>query len=182
MRITHTRRPGRFKQFHDEEELFPVDISIATYCAPCMSGDDEYTSWYQIPDGHVPLLEDDDGVCCNCGRHTDGSMVPGEAGQERWIRHFQIAVYELDRAYGGPEEGGWWYDTGERVRVFKRVFKGKNAAYAMRNRIDAALERHRPKWVRSLGSVTYHGGHLSARVYPAGQCPEHTPESRPHYS
>lgn len=22
-------------------------------------------------------------------------------------------VYEVDRAYGGPEEGGWWYDTGE---------------------------------------------------------------------
>jgi hypothetical protein len=23
-----------------------------------------------------------------------------------------LAAYELDRAYGGPEEGGWYYDTG----------------------------------------------------------------------
>lgn len=26
----------------------------------------------------------------------------------RWF----VNVYELDRAYGGPEEGGWWYDVG----------------------------------------------------------------------
>lgn len=23
-----------------------------------------------------------------------------------------VNVYELNREYGGPEEGGWWYDTG----------------------------------------------------------------------
>lgn len=23
-----------------------------------------------------------------------------------------VTVYELGREYGGPEEGGWWYDTG----------------------------------------------------------------------
>ena len=28
-------------------------------------------------------------------------------------------VYLIDRAYGGPEEGGWWYDTGERVRIIR---------------------------------------------------------------
>src|SRR5947207_1725457 len=26
---------------------------------------------------------------------------------------FSVAVYRCDRAYGGPEEGGWWYDFGE---------------------------------------------------------------------
>lgn len=26
-----------------------------------------------------------------------------------------VAVDELSRHYGGPEEGGWWYDTGEIV-------------------------------------------------------------------
>ena len=26
-----------------------------------------------------------------------------------------IALYEIDRAYGGGEEGGWWFDTGELV-------------------------------------------------------------------
>ena len=29
-----------------------------------------------------------------------------------WGR-FYVNVYLLNRQYGGPEEGGWWYDTGE---------------------------------------------------------------------
>lgn len=26
-----------------------------------------------------------------------------------------VNVYAIERVYGGPEEGGWWYDTGEPV-------------------------------------------------------------------
>lgn len=26
-----------------------------------------------------------------------------------------VNVYEITRCYGGPEEGGWWYDEGEIV-------------------------------------------------------------------
>jgi len=26
-----------------------------------------------------------------------------------------VNVYSVDRCYGGPEEGGWWYDTGDPV-------------------------------------------------------------------
>lgn len=28
-----------------------------------------------------------------------------------------ISVYEVDRCYGGPEEGGWWYDSYEWLKV-----------------------------------------------------------------
>lgn len=50
-----------------------------------------------------------------------------------------VVVYEIDREYGGPEEGGWWYDTGRLVasacldheadsddieRAFKAAFEG----------------------------------------------------------
>lgn len=28
-------------------------------------------------------------------------------------------VYEISREYGGPEEGGWWYDVGQPVRSIK---------------------------------------------------------------
>ena len=43
---------------------------------------------------------------------TDGGVSPSaEARTEAgWL-----AVYEIDRAYGGPEEGGWWFDTGRLV-------------------------------------------------------------------
>lgn len=26
---------------------------------------------------------------------------------------FYVNVYELDRSFGGDEEGGWWFDSGE---------------------------------------------------------------------
>ena len=29
---------------------------------------------------------------------------------------YHLNEYELNRKYGGPEEGGWWFDTGEFVR------------------------------------------------------------------
>ena len=29
---------------------------------------------------------------------------------------FHVNEYSLNRAYGGPEEGGWWYDTGRSIR------------------------------------------------------------------
>ena len=28
-------------------------------------------------------------------------------------RGFVVQMYEVGQAYGGPEEGGWWYDFGE---------------------------------------------------------------------
>ncbi|CAG0982501.1 hypothetical protein RHIZO_01814 [Rhizobiaceae bacterium] len=34
---------------------------------------------------------------------------------------YVLAFYEIDRAYGGPEEGGWWYDTGRLVRILAHV-------------------------------------------------------------
>lgn len=33
------------------------------------------------------------------------------------VRYF--AVYEVSRCYGGPEEGGWWYDDGRVLGAFK---------------------------------------------------------------
>lgn len=34
---------------------------------------------------------------------------------------YVLAFYDIDRAYGGPEEGGWWYDTGQLVRVWRTL-------------------------------------------------------------
>ena len=38
----------------------------------------------------------------------------------RWLRrkgYVLVNVYEVHRCYGGPEEGGWWYDAGHCVRT-----------------------------------------------------------------
>lgn len=39
---------------------------------------------------------------------------------------FYVNVYSVDRAYGGPEEGGWYYNTAEPVRSVI-VFDGDKA-------------------------------------------------------
>ena len=91
---------------------------------------------------------------------------------------YVLAFYELDRAYGGPEEGGWWFDTGELVRVF-RVVKDEERAYALArraNRLLDRLQRHK----RSTGSMAYNGGRHCVSVY-ARTAPAFFPERRPHY-
>lgn len=97
------------------------------------------------------------------------------------ITVFEIAIYERDRAYGGSEEGGWWYDTGERMRVLKRKFTDEEHARAACRRVNGWLACMRPSWVRSSGSMAYDGGEYGARVYPVGESPEHYPQSRPYY-
>lgn len=32
--------------------------------------------------------------------------------QRKAAKMIYVNIYDADRAYGGPEEGGWWYDTG----------------------------------------------------------------------
>ena len=36
-----------------------------------------------------------------------------------------VNVYEVNRHYGGPEEGGWWYDSGEPILSIR--VRGKDA-------------------------------------------------------
>ncbi len=53
---------------------------------------------------------------------------------------FIVALYEVDRAYGGPEEGGWFYDTGALTRPL-RVCRTEAAAIALACRVNRLLDR-----------------------------------------
>ena len=46
-----------------------------------------------------------------------------------------VNVYLVDRAYGGPEEGGWWFDTGE--PVFSQHVENKQTAEIIAPRLEA---------------------------------------------
>lgn len=54
------------------------------------------------------LGENDGGysVCPHCGTDEPGYE------HDRPARWWSVGLYEIGRAYGGPEEGGWWYDVG----------------------------------------------------------------------
>ena len=83
-----------------------------------------------------------------------------------------IAVYETDRVYGGPEEGGWWYETGELVH------KVTVAASEVRQVMDR-LDKTYP-YTKGRYSVNYSGGDYSMEVWDE-QPPVRYPLERPHY-
>lgn len=90
-----------------------------------------------------------------------------------------IALYEIDRAYGGPQEGGWFFDTGELVRLLALAPTETRAiALADRaNRLLERLQRHR----RRVDSILYDGGRFTAVVFE-WTAPPIFPEVRPHYA
>lgn len=89
---------------------------------------------------------------------------------------YGVAVYEIDRAYGGPEEGEWWYTTGELVHS---EIVGTNQQATAR-----ALELRDGEYRNTgdAGSVNYRGGAYSVSVTDPGEIPPRFfPEVPPHY-
>jgi hypothetical protein len=92
--------------------------------------------------------------------------------------NYVVAFYEIDREYGGPEEGGWYYDSGVLCRTFK-VCKSENEANRIArraNRIFAYLQRDMP----SVDSVIYCGGRYKAFVFE-NSADLFYPSQRPYY-
>jgi len=71
------------------------------------------------------------------------AMVHNDAG----VRF--VNVYRVDRCYGGPEEGGWYYDAGEIVET--HIVVGEQAARLLSNALIAG--RFSNEGSRGLGSV-----------------------------
>lgn len=90
-----------------------------------------------------------------------------------------LAFYDMDREYGGPEEGGWWYDSGTFVRVIA-LFFDEDAAIRAQQRANRLLERLQRRRT-PLSSVTYTGGRYRAVVF-SGLPPARFPEETPTYS
>ena len=53
---------------------------------------------------------------------------------------FFLNVYETSRAYGGPEEGGWWYNCGEFLECLGEF---KDRVEGMKARDNAFEENER---------------------------------------
>src|SRR3546814_9184958 len=71
--------------------------------------------------------------------------APGPTQLKEPHMRYIIALYEIDRAYGGAEEGGWWYDTGELARLLALApTEARAIQLADRaNRLLERLQRHR---------------------------------------
>lgn len=82
-----------------------------------------------------------------------------------------VNAYEIDRIYGGPEEGGWWYNAGT-------VVESVEVAESEVDRVVAELEEQYPN-TGKVGSVLYRGGDY--RVCVEDEPGADYPEKTPHY-
>lgn len=92
-----------------------------------------------------------------------------------------VCLYLIDRAYGGPEEGGWYYTCGHPViekglplPSWHNTLVEAEAADALMEDACKALNEGR----RDINSV------LSEGIYQARICegaPKPYPETKPHY-
>ena len=91
--------------------------------------------------------------------------------RERPARYVTLALYYTERAYGGPEEGGWYYDVGtllpETVRAFDACDFPQIADYK-----DKLRYRYRDRDPRAL----------RVRTYVEKTAPRAFPSSKPQWS
>lgn len=87
--------------------------------------------------------------------------------QMRWL-----TVYYVTRHYGGPEEGGWWYDH-------KKLLCSVPCTFSEWEEREALLE----SWFKQFewGSLNSMLGGVQIRIYPEYNRGESETKERPHY-
>ncbi len=94
---------------------------------------------------------------------------------------YYVNLYETDRAYGGGEEGGWWYDCGEFIRAHTFMFTSRRDACDRRDLLQERTDviGNDPRGSRAdLSSVTCEGRLCwNVESAPGQSYPDH----RPHY-
>lgn len=94
---------------------------------------------------------------------------------ERPAHWFSVAIYAISRLYGGPEEGGWYYDAGERidetVRTFKNTPEGRDEAQRY---LDSLHALHFPYRAKQWHDQP-HTNRISSEALPDQSFPRHRP-------
>jgi hypothetical protein len=93
-----------------------------------------------------------DSYCDIC----DGSEIA--ESREIEPEFISVAAYTTDRCYGGPEEGGWWYDEGYRCDETLRCF-------AIGDLPQAELYCER-LWDQGYSVVRAYGDRLAVKKWP----------------
>jgi len=95
-----------------------------------------------------------------------------------------VAVYECDKAFGGPEEGGWWYDTG--VLCIGKQFplpvfvRGEKEARTKAEYMKKHIEFRKLNEGRYEPGSVLCEGYYEVRTFE-GELPKYFPETKPRY-
>lgn len=130
----------------------------------------------------VGMAEDGERLAYVCVRWDNGKLEK-LSDEDAWELEdvtpcLFVNVYMWDRVYGGPEEGGWFYNVYDPEDDECAVYESEEEAMAA---YDAKVE-----WAKEENGTRRHPssvcseGHFVVRLesWPA----EHSPASRPHYS
>lgn len=145
-------------------------MSRDTYTRTDLSGLDSYLT-------REPPEQPDDAP-----DHVDDAEAASNLHHPVKPAFYTVCPFIVDRAYGGPEEGGWWYTHGEPVEgdylPIPRITRDEDEAGAWREIMQAELDAGVNQGRRDIGSV------LSEGVYRAEVCegwPQPYPAEKPHY-
>lgn len=96
-------------------------------------------------------------------------------------RKFWLHKYEVEQAYGGSEEGGWWYDTGVPTGDKEGPFDDEEDAYARCRELNEIEHAESEKQPYGYTSVLSHRSEHYAWDVSEYATAKAYPESRPHY-
>ena len=86
------------------------------------------TPSYETPEGPKGIYEAKDlGEAKATNRANTRNLTRGQRLKEK-IAPYRAVVHELSDAYGGPEEGGWTYETGTPVHTSRGFVTARGAA------------------------------------------------------
>lgn len=103
--------------------------------------------------------------------HMNREVKPTSGRAAQW---WCVAVYETDRRYGGPEEGGWWYTSGELAEHAKIRFF---------DRYKDAYDYSQEMWAWCFEENKDRGDlRLAVRAFTEQMPDTHFPKTRPYYS
>jgi hypothetical protein len=114
-------------------------------------------------------------------------------------RQWYVNAYEVTREYGGPEEGGWYYDVHRPIGSipvwypnFEFEGEGENAVCTNAEAVDAEITRVTEEAKTLLYNALYHGyaglhgrysviGDADLLIVVEEEFATYSPETRPHY-
>ena len=94
-----------------------------------------------------------------------------------------VAIFMCDRAFGGHEEGGWWYDCGhpdDEHAHHTKWFENEDDAFKYVDMLNDLIIRHLNEDHPSANSVLSIGQYRA--IIQDGGMPRAFPEKRPYYS
>ena len=105
--------------------------------------------------------------------HTRGNITSYEVEDFSEVKVWTVAVYDVDRQYGGSEEGGWWFDTGTLIR--KAIVETYERACELREEWEVEFPYTRKRY-SVLGGEDY-----NVDIIEGADVPLTFPEVYPHY-